>query len=255
MVPTAEGLRGQLRLTALAIVLEVFLATYNRDHRLALQVGPAEAKESQLPPRDRAPQSCGCDPSLCSEPTATTRVSTYSSSHAGKGKQVRLTLPTDPAWPNRPNTTTSISKASWSVSSSHKMPWSLGVTAPWLSADAPGQGQTPSSPQPPHPRTREQALELPLGGAQGSRRLSVLCPDPQLCTRSSGSTVTQPGGSGSQPSLKSTLSLPATHQPLKPRRRDSSRQPPDHTELLSVSPDKLLVCARAQTQDRKPPAW
>lgn len=167
VVPTAEGLRGQLRLTALAIVLEVFLATYNRDHRLALQVGPAEAKESQLPPRDRAPPSCGCDPSLCPEPAATTRVSTYSSSHAGKGKQVRLALPTDPAWPNQPNTTTSITKASWSVSSSHKMPWSLGVTAPWLSADAPGQGRTPSSPQPPHPRTREQALELPLGGPRG----------------------------------------------------------------------------------------
>ena len=62
------------------------------------------------------------------------------------------------------------------------------------------------------------------------------------------------GGSGSQPSLKSTLSLPATGQPLKPRRRDSSRQPPDHTELLSVSPDELLVCARAQTRDRKLPA-
>lgn len=86
-VPTAEDLRGQLRLTALAIVLEVLLTTYNRDHGLALQVGPAEAKESQLPPRDRGPQNCGCDPSLCSEPTATTRVSgAYSCSHAGKDK-------------------------------------------------------------------------------------------------------------------------------------------------------------------------
>lgn len=86
VVPTAEGLRGQLRLTALAIVLEVLLATYNRDHRLALQVGPAEAKESQLPPRDRAPQSCGCDPSLWSGPTATTRVKACSRSHTEKGE-------------------------------------------------------------------------------------------------------------------------------------------------------------------------
>ena len=85
MVPTAEGLRGQLRLTALAIVLEVLLTTYNRDHGLALRVRPVEAKESQLPPRDQAPQSCGCDPSLWSEPTATTHVSgAYSYIHAGK---------------------------------------------------------------------------------------------------------------------------------------------------------------------------
>ena len=86
VVPTAEGLWGQLRLTALAIVLEVLLATYNRDHRLALQVGPAEAKESQLPPWDRAPQSCGYDPSLWSGPIATTRVRACSHSQAEKGE-------------------------------------------------------------------------------------------------------------------------------------------------------------------------
>ena len=43
VLPVAEGLWGQLRLTALTIVLEMLLASYHRDDRLAVQVGPAEA--------------------------------------------------------------------------------------------------------------------------------------------------------------------------------------------------------------------
>ena len=140
-------------------------------------------------------------------------------------------MPTDSTWPNKPNTTTSTTGASWSVSASHKMPWSLGFTAPWLPADAPGQGRTPSHHSSPTPEPVSRHWSCP-SGVRGSRRLSVLCPEPQSRTRSSGSTLTQPRGSGSQPSLKSILSLPATHWPPKPRRRGSSRQLPDHTELL-----------------------
>lgn len=45
MLLTAEGLRGQFRLTALTIVLKMLLATYHRDDGLAMQVGSAKAKQ------------------------------------------------------------------------------------------------------------------------------------------------------------------------------------------------------------------
>jgi len=44
VLPIAEGLQGQLGLTALAIVLKMLLATYHRDDGLAVQVGSAKAK-------------------------------------------------------------------------------------------------------------------------------------------------------------------------------------------------------------------
>ena len=43
MLPIAEGLQGQLCLTALTIVLKMLLATYHRDDGLAVQVGSAKA--------------------------------------------------------------------------------------------------------------------------------------------------------------------------------------------------------------------
>lgn len=121
-------------------------------------------------------------------------------------------------------------------------------------ADTPGRGRTPSSPQPPTPEPMSRHWSCPLGGPGVTEAVRPL-PRPTATHTQLGLHCDPAGGSGSQPSLKSTLSLPATCQPLKPRRRDSSRQPPDHTELLSVSPDELLVCARAQTRDRKLPAW
>lgn len=45
VLPIAEGLWGQFRFTALTIVLKMLLATYDRDDRLALQVGSANAKQ------------------------------------------------------------------------------------------------------------------------------------------------------------------------------------------------------------------
>lgn len=44
MLPVAEGLQGQLRLAALAIVLKMLLTTYHRDDRLAEQLRSAKAK-------------------------------------------------------------------------------------------------------------------------------------------------------------------------------------------------------------------
>ena len=45
MLPIAEGLQGQLCLTALTIVLKMLLATYHRDDGLAVQVGSAKATQ------------------------------------------------------------------------------------------------------------------------------------------------------------------------------------------------------------------
>ena len=162
-------------------------------------------------------------------------------------------MPMDSAWPNQPNTTTSITKASWSVSSSHKMPWNLGFTAPQLPQTLLAGAGPPPHHSPPTPEPMSRHWSCPLGGP-GVMEVVHPLPRPRAAHTQLGLHRDPAGGSGSQPSLKSTLSLPATCQPLKPR-RDSSRQPPDHTELLSVSPDELLVCSCAQTRDRKLPAW
>ena len=73
MLPTAEGLQGQLCLAALAIVLKMLLATYHSDDGLAVQVGSAKAKPKGLAvtrgPRTKgvtAPSSTTC-PSHMSE--------------------------------------------------------------------------------------------------------------------------------------------------------------------------------------------
>ena len=50
------------------------------------------------------------------------------------------------------------------MSASHKMPWSLGFTAPWLPADAPGQGRTPSHHSSPTPEPVSRHWSCPSGG-------------------------------------------------------------------------------------------
>lgn len=45
VLPIAEGLRGQFRLTALPVVLKMLLATNHCDDGLTVQVGSAKAKE------------------------------------------------------------------------------------------------------------------------------------------------------------------------------------------------------------------
>lgn len=47
VLPIAEGLWGQFCLTALTIVLKMFLITYHRDDRLAVQVGSEKAKQKR----------------------------------------------------------------------------------------------------------------------------------------------------------------------------------------------------------------